>query len=196
MESSTQNRFKLRLLGLYILLGGFFVPFWAMASKRFDKRHTLAIATSIQCLGADLKVVFVLEGNDLCQFYHVGACSSSLFIIRRRRRRNIVLSVLSYIIFPTSGDSFTENKMVSCTKSTEGCCLVGSVPCSQSRSGGDLLRGHCPGRPEHLQIGPRKQLQDVGRKSEHFSCFFLSLDDMFIWSWCLSGTSSHMLFWR
>ena len=148
MESSVQNRYKLRLLGLYILLGGFFVPFWAMASKRFDKRHTLAIATSIQCLGADLKVVFVLEGNDLCQFYHVGACSSSLFI-RRRRRRNIVFSVLSYIMFPTSGDSFTENKMVSCTKSTEGGCLVGSLPCSQSRSRGDLLRGHCPGRPKH-----------------------------------------------
>ena len=55
MESSVQNRYTLRLLGLYILLGGFFVPFWAMASKRFDKRHTLAIATSIQCLGADLK---------------------------------------------------------------------------------------------------------------------------------------------
>lgn len=76
MESSTRNRFKLRLLGLYILLGGFFVPFWAMASKRFDKRHTLAIATSIQCLGADLKVVFVLERNDLCQIYHVGATTS------------------------------------------------------------------------------------------------------------------------
>jgi len=72
MESSTQNRFKLRLLGLYILLGGFFVPFWAMASKRFDKRHTLAIATSIQCLGADLNV-------DL--FWKEMICASSITMI-------------------------------------------------------------------------------------------------------------------
>ena len=87
-----RNRYKLRLLGLYILLGGFFVPFWAMASKRFDKRHTLAIATSIQCLGADLKVdLFWKEMN----------CASSIMLVHvhrplfiRRRRRNIVLSVL------------------------------------------------------------------------------------------------------
>ena len=76
MESSTQNRYKLRLLGLYILLGGFFVPFWAMASKRFDKRHTLAIATSIQCLGADLKVdLFWKEMN----------CASSIMLVHVHR---------------------------------------------------------------------------------------------------------------
>ena len=154
MESSVQNRYTLRLLGLYILLGGFFVPFWAMASKRFDKRHTLAIATSIQCLGADLKAALFWEEMICANSITKEACSSALFIRRRRRRkRNIVLS---YIMFPTSGDSFTENKMVSCTKSTEGCCLVGSLPCSQSRSRGDLLRGHCPGRPEHQRRSGQK----------------------------------------
>ena len=76
MESSVQNRLKLRLLGLYILLGGFFVPFWAMASKRFDKRHTLAIATSIQRLGADLKVVL---------FWKEMICASSITLVHVHR---------------------------------------------------------------------------------------------------------------
>mgnify|MGYP002804269602 CR=1 FL=1 len=50
------------LLGLYILLGGFFVPFWAMASKRFDKRHTLAIATSIQAVALLVAFLAVSPG--------------------------------------------------------------------------------------------------------------------------------------
>ena len=37
-----------RLLGLYILLGALGVPFWALCSKRFDKRRTLAQATLLQ----------------------------------------------------------------------------------------------------------------------------------------------------
>lgn len=36
------------LLGLYIFLGAFFVPFWAWVTKKFDKKMTLTFITLVQ----------------------------------------------------------------------------------------------------------------------------------------------------